>query len=153
VATNKQGFLPSNIVQPLWGTIKNKPAPFADGQISWSELQGIPAGFADGVDNKGVTGVTVVTNAEADTIGASTTRQFLLYCPAGQATGGGFALLESTTRVLGAAAYGNYYYLVLQNSVATPDPFNYYVTCLTTDGGTSVASRLTRAARDARPGK
>jgi hypothetical protein len=40
VATNASGVLPSNIVKTYWGSIKNKPA-----------------GFADGVDNKGLSGV------------------------------------------------------------------------------------------------
>jgi len=31
VATNRKGYLPSNIVKPYWGAIKNKPAGFADG--------------------------------------------------------------------------------------------------------------------------
>jgi len=53
VATNKQGYLPSNIVKPFWGNVLNKPAPFADGQISWNEIAGIPADFADGVDDAG----------------------------------------------------------------------------------------------------
>jgi len=138
VATNRQGFLPSNIVKPFWGAIKHKPA-----------------GFADGVDNEGVTGVTVVTTAAARTLAASATpTSFYLNCPAGlKATGGGFSLLAPTTRVLGATPFAGYYYLDLQNTVATADDFSMYVTCLTTDGGASVASRLTRAARDARPGK
>ena len=50
VATNKRGLLPSNIVKPYWGAIKNKPAAFADGRIHWNEVVGKPAGFADGVD-------------------------------------------------------------------------------------------------------
>jgi hypothetical protein len=31
VATDKHGFLPRNIVKPLWGMIQNMPAGFADG--------------------------------------------------------------------------------------------------------------------------
>ena len=37
VATNFKGYLPSNIVRPFWGNIKN-----------------MPSGFADDVDDKGV---------------------------------------------------------------------------------------------------
>jgi hypothetical protein len=37
VAANHRGYLPSNIVKPYWGNIKN-----------------MPSGFADGVDDKGV---------------------------------------------------------------------------------------------------
>lgn len=53
VATNKQGLLPSNIVQPFWGHIKNKPGILADQQISWGEVVGKPAGFADNADSVG----------------------------------------------------------------------------------------------------
>jgi hypothetical protein len=41
VATNRQGYLPSNIIKPAWHLI-----------------EGTPAGFADGVDNVGVTAFT-----------------------------------------------------------------------------------------------
>jgi len=136
VATNRQGFLPSNIVKPLWGTIKHKPA-----------------GFADGVDDEGVTGVTLVTTGDSRTLAASATTTFYLYCPSGQASGGGFDSVGASTRVLAATPFANYFYLSLQNTVATQDFFNMYVTCVTTDGGASVASRLTRAAREARPGR
>jgi hypothetical protein len=44
VATDKTGFLPRNIVKPLWPLIQN-----------------MPAGFADGIDDQGVTGVKVTT--------------------------------------------------------------------------------------------
>ncbi len=37
VATNHKGYLPSNIVKPYWGNIKN-----------------MPGGFADGIDDQGV---------------------------------------------------------------------------------------------------
>ena len=73
VATNKQGLLPSNIVKPLWGAIKHKPAALADGQISWSELQGIPAGFADGVDNVDTTTSYIATESPDIAVGASVT--------------------------------------------------------------------------------
>jgi len=45
VATNKYGLLPSNIIKPTWGSIKNKPA-----------------GFADGVDNVGYSSFVLVQN-------------------------------------------------------------------------------------------
>ena len=43
VATNARGLLPSNIVQPYWGYIKNKPGILADHQIHWNEIVGKPA--------------------------------------------------------------------------------------------------------------
>ncbi len=67
VATDKRGFLPSNIVKPKWWTIQNKPAAFADGQIHWNEVVGKPAGFADGVDagDKTSSTITVTSNPMA----------------------------------------------------------------------------------------
>jgi hypothetical protein len=47
VATNGQGLLPSNIVQPYWGYIKNKPGILADHQIAWGEVTNTPAILAD----------------------------------------------------------------------------------------------------------
>ena len=136
VATNKQGLLPSNIVKPLWGAIKDKPA-----------------GFADGIDNEGVSGVTLVTTSDYRTLEASASSGYVLHCPAGNATGGGFLNVAASTRVLGSLPYGDHYYLELENTIATPDSFDLYVTCLTTEGGVAVASRLTQAAKAARPGK
>ena len=122
--------------KPLWGAIKDKPA-----------------GFADGIDNEGVTGVTLVTTAAGRTLGTSGTTSFTLQCPAGKATGGGFDNVAPSTYVLGATAYNDFYAVTLQNTVATADSFYLYVTCLTTDGAVAVASRLTQAAKAARPGK
>ena len=51
VATNQQGRLPSTIIRPLWSLLKNIPAAFADGQITWTEITGKPPGFADDLDN------------------------------------------------------------------------------------------------------
>lgn len=48
VATNAKGELPSNIVRPYWGFIKNKPGILADHQITWNEVSGKPATLADG---------------------------------------------------------------------------------------------------------
>ena len=53
VATNKQGFLPGNILKPLWSLLQGIPAVLADGQVSWGDIADKPAGFADGADNGG----------------------------------------------------------------------------------------------------
>ena len=60
VATGGAGMLPSNIVRPFWGLIRNKPGILADNQMSWDEVKNKPAGFADGVDNKGITGSIIM---------------------------------------------------------------------------------------------
>jgi hypothetical protein len=59
VATNRSGRLPSTIIRPLWSLLKEIPAVFADGQITWAEIAGKPAGFADDVDQGSF--VSVVT--------------------------------------------------------------------------------------------
>ena len=75
VATNKVGELPSNIVRPFWGYIKNAPA-----------------GFADGVDNEGVTGVKLTyVETATNTLAAGAQMADTAFCPAGtKVTGGGF---------------------------------------------------------------
>jgi hypothetical protein len=59
VATNKQGYLPNNIIKPAWHLIGGKPPVLADDQVAWGEVAGMPAGFVDGVDDVGVTKVKV----------------------------------------------------------------------------------------------
>ena len=48
VATNREGRLPSNIIEPLWKLMKGIPAVLADGKIGWAELVNIPGDLADG---------------------------------------------------------------------------------------------------------
>ena len=93
VATNSSGFLPSNIVKPKWGFIKNKPGILADGKIGWGEVfnkPGIladnkigwgevvnkPAGFADGVDNGGY---ITDTNSCGGDIPAAPNGRYVIY--------------------------------------------------------------------------
>jgi hypothetical protein len=73
VATNKAGELPSNIVRPYWGYLKNKPGILADDQIGWNELQGIPAGFADGVDAGDTTTSYIAATSGLTAVGGSAT--------------------------------------------------------------------------------
>lgn len=84
VATNRRGLLPSNIVQPYWGYIKNKPGILTDDQIHWNEVVGKPAGFVDGVDDAGVTGITItrVATPKKD-VPADGTEDAIAYCPPG----------------------------------------------------------------------
>lgn len=73
VATNNKGELPSNIVRPFWGLLRNTPA-----------------GFADGVDNEGVTGVTITRVATPSTsVAAGGTATDTATCPAGSKVVGG----------------------------------------------------------------
>ena len=90
VATNRQGLLPSNIVQPYWGYIKNKPGILADQQITWSEVAGKPAGFADDVDSEGVTVVRIVrVESEWVTFPAAWDDSVWVGCPSGTVVIGG----------------------------------------------------------------
>jgi hypothetical protein len=84
VATNAAGYLPSNIVKPAWGYIKNKPA-----------------GSADGVDNVGVWKMEVTNVASGPTtIIAGGTGNATAYCPTGsRAIGGGFTQSGSDLRL------------------------------------------------------
>jgi hypothetical protein len=91
VATDSTGYLPGNIVKPLWGLIQGLPAILADGQVSWAELLGIPAAFADGVDNEGVTGIRI-TRVMSDpvVIAPGAGGIAVATCPSGRVVGGGF---------------------------------------------------------------
>jgi hypothetical protein len=48
VATNREGRLPSNIIEPLWRLMRGLPTALADGRISWTELVGLPSDLVDG---------------------------------------------------------------------------------------------------------
>jgi hypothetical protein len=91
VATNKQGLLPSNIVKPKWGLIRNKPGILADGQVGWGEVNNKPGGFADGVDNAGVTGIKLTYVEVKRTLAPGKDFADIAKCPTGaKVTGGGF---------------------------------------------------------------
>jgi hypothetical protein len=98
VATDSRGYLPSNILTPLWSLIQGIPAILADGQVGWGEVLGMPASFADGVDDAGVTGVKVTrVQGPAVTIGSNDSATAFAACPPGsRVTGGGFLLNTST---------------------------------------------------------
>jgi hypothetical protein len=76
VATNKQGYLPANIVKPAWRLI-----------------QGKPAGFADGVDNEGITGLKVTeVVSDRKSIIAGGRGIATVHCPPNSTVvGGGFS--------------------------------------------------------------
>ena len=118
VATDTKGYLPSNILRPLWGLIQGLPAVLADGQVSWNELVGIPAdlsdgqvgwgevgnkptGFADGTDDAGVTGIRVTRIVELANFPVGTTTGIVqAICPAGSVVvGGGFSYFGNVTVV------------------------------------------------------
>ena len=119
VATDTKGYLPSNILRPLWGLIQGLPGILADGQVSWGELLGIPAdladgqvgwgevgnkpiGFADGTDDAGVTGIRVtrIVRKLANFPVGTTTGIVQAMCPAESVVvGGGFSYFGSVTVV------------------------------------------------------
>lgn len=78
VATDGAGKLPSNIVDPFWGGIKN-----------------VPAGFADGIDD-GITGLKVTKVNGAIPPALADGYQFAYaFCPTGSVlVGGGAAILS-----------------------------------------------------------
>ena len=91
VATNSRGDLPSNIVRPYWGLIKNRPAILADNKISWGEVANKPSGFADGVDNAGVTSLQVRRVERQKTVARGGGYFVFIDCPSGSfVVGGGF---------------------------------------------------------------
>lgn len=90
VATNASGELPSNIVRPYWGLIRNRPSILSDDKISWGEVVGKPAGFADGVDDAGVTAMHVRRLRTDYSVGPGSFSR-TVSCPAGSfVVGGGY---------------------------------------------------------------
>ena len=133
VATNKQGLLPSNIVKPLWGAIKNKPA-----------------GFADGVDD-GITGlkVTKVIGPTGPICTADTycTAQKAV-CPSGSVmVGGGSAVngvISDTALLQSYPMDDGWYGIAYRGPAATSSAFLInYALCLSIESGgpISVASK------------
>jgi len=83
VATDNNGYLPSNIVKPYWANIKNKPT-----------------GFADGVDDVGVWKVTLSTVCAGVYVDGQSSRGVSADCPPGsQVVGGGFELGSQDLRI------------------------------------------------------
>jgi len=132
VAKNNKGELPSNIVRPFWGLVRN-----------------MPAGFADGVDNEGVTGISITTQAQAFNLTTSGLHSVDVACPTGNVIGGGFYAVNAPTSSGVQSSYAlNTTTWRLQIYVSGPnDSGTAYATCLTS-AGSAVAASLTPAARD-----
>ena len=117
------------------------PAALADGQISWSELQGIPAGFADGVDNVGVTGLTVTMKTALSTILANDTGGVEADCPAGTTLIGGGHWTNSWL-TYNVDSYPNYgrtgWYAGFRNTSGLSASISAYAFCLSTQGSGTV---------------
>jgi len=90
VATNAAGYLPSNIVKPRWGYIKNKPA-----------------GFADNKDNVGVARLAIKQANGYKSFAAGATGSVEVACPAGsKVVGGGFSQPSFDVRITVSRPYG-----------------------------------------------
>lgn len=140
VATNRRGFLPSNIVKPLWGLIRDIPAVLADGVVGWGEVANKPAGFADGVDNVGVAKVRVVQidGAQVDVAAGSGPAGFFLACPEGSVVvGGGYStpLKVVQSRPDGPSDPGDPWgwEVIVERDPAAAKPISLRVSCISTD--------------------
>ena len=73
VATNSNGYLPSNILKPQWRVIQN-----------------MPGGFADGVDNAGIAGARVIrVTGPNEPIAPGEEASSTASCPSGSVVVGG----------------------------------------------------------------
>jgi hypothetical protein len=120
VATNAAGYLPSNIVKPGWGYIKNKPA-----------------GFADGVDNAGVTQVRMRHVRKNGTIAGNSSQDFAVYCPEGfVVTGGGIGQAASDIRIVDTEPLGwSGWYVNGLNLGSNTREVSVYAVCMSTTPG------------------
>ena len=144
VATNKNGLLPANIVNPRWEVIQGKPAFLADGNVGWGEVIDKPAGFADGVDDEGITGITITrVNSSNVNVAAGGFGSAFADCPAGaRATGGGFFASNQTAFNLGQSrAISATRWLIDGRNTGASQFFIFaHVVCITTEPSTAIAT-------------
>ena len=136
VATNRQGYLPSNIVKPAWHLILGVPAP-----------------FADGVDNEGITGLklTTYTSTPLAVPLPGGPYAFDYSCPSGKLMSGGyhngfpsdvfvnssFPLTPTTWRIWA------------RSSSATSRVVYIWLNCMTTEPAGGIAARLSPSSKNA----
>jgi len=133
VATNSSGFLPSNIVKPYWAKIKNKPA-----------------GFADGVDNAGVTKITITqVKGTGHEIAGHDTGWASASCPSGsKVEGGGFHSSSWDMNVVVSHGVGFTWDVGAKNNGDASATLTAYVYCMSTvpSGAISAVSKGTKPA-------
>ena len=128
VATNSKGFLPSNIVKPKWPLIKGKPA-----------------GFADGVDNAGVTRITVTrVTGPIVTVLPGAYGDATVDCPTGAVvTGGGprpsNAVFRSSRSTPNPGLSG--WYVLGQNEGTSSLQLNAWAVCMSVQPSGNLAAR------------
>jgi hypothetical protein len=152
VATDKTGFLPRNIVKPLWPLIQNKPAALADGEIAWDEVQGIPAGFADGVDDGIVQMTTTQAVSANSTINAGGNGVVTVTCPANShVISGGFGASSYLVFSVESFQSGNGWIAVARNTDGSAHTIFATAVCLTTNPLNALRTRNPIKARDLLP--
>ncbi len=127
VATNSKGYLPANIVKPKWGLISGKPA-----------------GFADGVDNQGVTKITITSMVSLFTsIAAGSSGTATASCPVGsKAVGGGFNSNRFGLNVVDsfASSRSTKWTAAADNPTGASISLQAIVQCLSTTPSTAIAT-------------
>ena len=128
VATNSSGYLPANIVKPYWGAIKNKPA-----------------GFADGVDNRGVTKITITQVIGTEqVIPGQGTGWASASCPSSsKVDGGGFHASSWDMNVVVSHREGSTWEVGAKNNRDASASLTAYVYCISTvpSGAISAVSK------------
>jgi hypothetical protein len=144
VATNKQGFLPSNIIRPAWKLILGKPAAFRDGRITWGEVQNKPGGFADGVDDAGVTSVKVTQVwGLIVAVAAGAGKSAEVHCPGGsRAVGGGLGTTSTAFALYASFAIdaSTGWRIFAKNNGGTPGSIQAVAQCLSADPATTIST-------------
>jgi hypothetical protein len=135
VATNRYGLLPSNIVKPLWSSIK-----------------GMPTGFADGVDDGIVHMTTTQVVGSGVTLDPNTYGYDTVSCPAGShVISGGFSTDSSEVFATESYQDGNGWLSDARNTTISPHTFYALAICLTTDPMGALRTRNPLKARDLLP--
>jgi hypothetical protein len=139
VATNRQGFLPPNIVRPGWNAIQGKPPTFADGQVDWTEVANKPA---DPV-------ITITQQAQAWNFNTNGFKTIDVVCPTGKVIGGGFFDVNAPTNsgLVSSYPFSPTTWRLAINVVSQPETGTAYAMCMTGAPATVVA-RVTPAAKN-----
>ena len=142
VATGGAGMLPSNIVRPFWGLIRNKPGILADNQISWDEVKNKPAGFAGRRGQQGDGGITITQVAGPEVLNpGSGTWAAEVTCPAGAvAIGGGLTGVPGNVMQRSYRTAPDTWYVGAKNIGGSPAYFTPYATCMSVDPGSAITT-------------
>jgi hypothetical protein len=152
VATDASGFLPSDIVRPLWSLIQGIPAILTDGQITFAEIAAKPAGFADNVDNGIISMNVQQVVGPAFALAAGGNGSGAVACPAGSTVvSGGFSPNNFLVAIVTSFRSGNGWIVAAHNNAAVAAAVFPIAYCMTTNpaGGVTISKKAGKGIKKA----